>query len=121
MTEDEKPARGRMANVPRDIEPYFVGLLRKGERWNDTQGNEASSLMPRHLAYLREQIEAGRYLLAGPITGDESLVGLLIIAGKNAEEARLLASADPAVQSGRLTVDVYPAFLPSLKGLKVNY
>jgi uncharacterized protein len=127
MTEETRPqetrssTRPRMKDVPRDIELYFVGLLRKGDRWNDVQGEEASSLMPRHLAFLREQVEAGRYLLAGPITGDESLVGLLIIAAKSAEEARGIATADPGVECGRLTVEVHPAFLPSLKGLKVSY
>ncbi|HEY4051691.1 MAG TPA: YciI family protein [Acidobacteriaceae bacterium] len=110
-----------MKDVPRDLEPYFVGLLRKGDRWNDEQGEEASSLLPRHLAFLREQVEAGRYLLAGPITDDESLVGLLIIAAKSADEARGIAAADPGVECGRLNVEVYPAFLPSLKGLKVSY
>jgi uncharacterized protein YciI len=122
MTEEaSSKAKPRMTDVPRDIEPYFVGLLRKGDRWNDVEGEDAPTLMPRHLAFLREQTEAGRYLLAGPITGDESLVGLLIIAGNSAEEARAIAAADPGVQSGRLTVEVYPAFLPSLKGLRVTY
>lgn len=127
MTEQIPPQEARsstklrMKNVPRDIEPYFVGLLRKGERWNDIEGEEAYDLMARHLAFLREQVEAARYLLAGPITGDESLVGLLIIAANSAEEARSVATADPGVKSGRLTVEVHPAFLPSLKGLKISY
>lgn len=122
MTEEtqakEKP---RMRDVPRDIEPYFIGLLRRGERWNDIQGPEAATLMPRHLAYLREQLEAGRYLLAGPVTDDGPLVGLLIMAGKSIDEVQAIANADPGVQAGRLAVEVHPAFLPSLKGLKVNF
>jgi hypothetical protein len=32
-----------------------------------------------------------------------------------------IANADPGVQAGRLKVEVHPAFLPSLKNLKINY
>src|SRR5271163_558384 len=114
----EKP---RTRNIPRDVEPYFIALLLKGERWNDTQGAGAADLVPRQLAFIREQVEAGRYLLAGPITDDGPLVGISIIAAGTATEALAIASTDPGVQAGRLRVEVHPAFLPSLKGLKINY
>jgi hypothetical protein len=60
-------------------------------------------------------------VLAGPITDDGPLVGILIIAAKTAEEALAIATADPGVQSGRLAVEVRPVLLPSLKELKINY
>jgi uncharacterized protein YciI len=106
-----------MKNIPRDVEPYFIALLLKGPRWNDNQGEDVADLVPRQLAFIREQVEAGRYLLAGPITGDGPLVGISIIA----EEALAIAAADPGVQAGRLRVEVHPAFLPSLKQLRINY
>ena len=59
-----------MKDIPRNVEPYFIAFLLKGERWNDTQGAEVADLVPRQLAFIREQVEAGRYLLAGPITDD---------------------------------------------------
>jgi uncharacterized protein YciI len=122
MTKQARPQeRPRMKDVPRDMEQYFVGLLSKGERWNDTEGAEAADLIPRHLAYIRKQVEAGHYLLAGPITGDSHLTGLLIIAGKTAEEALAIAKGDPGVQAGRLSVEVHPVLLPSLNGIKVNF
>jgi uncharacterized protein len=111
----------RTRDIPRNVEPYYIAFLLKGERWNDTQGAEVADLVPRQLAFIREQVEAGRYLLAGPITDDGPLVGMSIIAAGNAAEALAIASADPGVQSGRLKVEVHPAFLPSLKELKINY
>lgn len=110
-----------MKDIPRDVEPYYVAFLLKGERWNDTQGAEVADLVPRQLAFIREQVQAGRYLLAGPITDDGPLVGISIITAGTATEALEIAGADPAVQAGRLRVEVHPAFLPSLKELKVNY
>ena len=122
MTEEaqakEKP---RVRDIPRNVEPYYIAFLFKGERWNDTQGAEVADLVPRQLAFIREQVQAGRYLLAGPITDDGPLVGMSIIAAGNAAEALAIASADPGVQAGRLRVEVHSAFLPSLKELKINY
>jgi uncharacterized protein YciI len=80
-----------------------------------------ADLVPRQLAFIREQVEAGRYLLAGPITGDGRLVGMSIIAAGSAAEALAIAQADPGVQAGRLKVEIHPAYLPSLKQLRVNY
>jgi uncharacterized protein YciI len=114
----EKPRR---KDIPRDVQPYFIALLFKGERWNDTQGAEVADLVPRQLAFIREQTQAGRYLLAGPITDDGPLVGISIIAARTAEEALMIAGDDPGVQAGRLKVEVHPAYLPSLKELKIHY
>jgi uncharacterized protein YciI len=122
MTEEASPTeKPRIKNISRDVEPYFIAFLLKGERWNDTQGADVADLVPRQLAFIREQVQAGRYLLAGPITDDGPLVGISIIAAGNATEALAIANADPGVQAGRLRVEVHPAFLPSLKDLKINY
>src|SRR5271156_1779632 len=122
MTEETSPKeKPRMKDIPRDVEPYFIAFLLKGKRWNDTQGAEVADLVPRQLAFIREQVQAGRYLLAGPITDDGPVVGISIIAAGTATEALAIASADPGVQAGRLREEVHPAFLPSLKGLKINY
>jgi uncharacterized protein len=122
MTEEahakEKPRR---KDIPRDVEPYFIAFLFRGERWNDIQGADVADLVPRQLAFIREQVEAGRYLLAGPITDDGPLVGMSIITAGTAADALAIAGADPGVKAGRLRVEVHPAFFPSLKQLKINY
>jgi uncharacterized protein YciI len=113
--------RARVKDVPRDIQPYCIGLLRKGKRWNDTQGAEADDLLGRHLAFLREQVEAGRYVVAGPIIDDESLAGVIIISAKTVQQAMAIAAEDPAVKTGRLAVEVHSVFLPSFQGFKVRF
>ena len=122
MTEEASPAKKpRMKNIPWDVELYFIAFLFKGERWNDTQGADVADLVPRQLVFIREQVQSGRYLLAGPITDDGPLVGISIIAAGTAAEALAIAGADPGVRAGRLKVEVHPAFLPSLKELKIHY
>ena len=122
MTEEAHPKeKPRRKDIPRDVEPYFIAFLFRGERWNDTLGEDVADLVPRQLAFIREQVEAGRYLLAGPITDDGPLVGMSIISAGTAADALAIASADPGVRAGRLRVEVHPAFFPSLKQLKINY
>jgi hypothetical protein len=122
MTEEASPKeKPRRKDIPRNVEPYFIAFLLKGERWNDTLGADVADLVPRQLAFIREQVEAGRYLLAGPITDDGPIVGISIIAAGSAAEAMAIAGADPGVLAGRLRVEVHPAFLPSLKELKISY
>ncbi len=122
MTEESSPReKPRTKNIPRNVEPYFIALLFKGERWNDTLGADVADLVPRQLAFIREQVEAGRYVLAGPITDDGPMVGMSIIRAESAAEALSLASTDPGVVAGRLRVEVHPAYLPSLKDLKISY
>jgi uncharacterized protein YciI len=122
MTEEASPKeKPRRKDIPRDVQPYFIALLSKGDRWNDDQGAEAADLVPRQLAFIREQVQAGRYLLAGPITDGGPLVGMAIIAAPTMAEALAIAAADPGVHAGRLKVEVHSAYLPSLKELKINY
>src|SRR6201999_1854133 len=109
----------RSRDIPLNLEPYFLALLLKGERWNDTA--DAHDLAPRQLAFLRRQVEAGRYLLTGPVTDDGPIVGMAIIAAATAADALAIASEDPGVEAGRLRVEIHPAFLPSLRGLKISY
>lgn len=110
-----------MRDVPKNLKPYFVGLLRRGPRWNEIEGPEAAGLLPRHLAYLREQSEAGRYIAAGPVLSESNFTGVLVIAAETLEGAQTLAENDPGVRAGRLAVEVLPVLLPALDGVRAVY
>lgn len=121
MTEEQRPAETGLRNVPKNLQPYFLGLLRKGARWNETDGHEAMELLPRHLAFIREQIEKGRYIVAGPVTDESDLVGIMIVKAASLEDAVALVSQDPGVRAARMSVEVHPMLLPSLDGVHVNF
>jgi uncharacterized protein YciI len=121
MTEERNPKETGMHDVPKNLKPYFLGLLRRGPRWNEIDGPEAAELLPRHLAYLREQSEAGRYMAAGPMLDQGEFAGVLLIATETLEAAVALAENDPGVRAGRLAVDVHPVLLPALDGVRAVY
>jgi uncharacterized protein YciI len=123
MTEELSPAgeSQRIKDVPRNLKPYFLGFLIKGERWNDTEGEQAAELMLLQLAFLRAQMESQRYLVAGPVLDEGRFAGVMIIDARTADEARTLASMDPAVKACRLAVEIYPTFLPALDNVHAEY
>jgi uncharacterized protein YciI len=121
MTEERNPKEVGMRDVPKNLKPYFLGLLRRGPRWNETEGAEAAELLPRHLAYLREQSEAGRYRVAGPVLDESDFAGVLLISAETLEAAVVLAENDPGVRAGRLAVEVHPVLLPALDGVQALY
>ncbi len=109
----------KLRDVPQNLKSYYLGLLRKGERWNEVEGSE--DLTPRQLAFIREQVEAGVYKVAGPVVDGGEIVGMMLVEAPTPEDALAIASKDPAVQANRLTVEIYPTFLPSLDSLRVEY
>jgi uncharacterized protein YciI len=121
MTEEIQPVETPGRNVPKRLQPYFLGLLRKGTRWNETDGSEAMALLPQHLAFLRREIEGGRYIVAGPVTDGGDVVGMMILNVASTEEAQQVANEDPGVQAGRLRVEILPVLLPALDGVRVSY
>jgi uncharacterized protein YciI len=121
MTEERNPKEVGVRDVPKNLKPYFLGLLRRGPRWNETEGAEAAELLPRHLAYLREQSEAGRYRVAGPVLDESDFAGVLLISAETLEAAVVLAENDPGVRAGRLAVEVHPVLLPALDGVQALY
>lgn len=110
----------RMTDVPRNLKPYFLVLLRRGPQWDVPQGQE--DLMPLQLAFLRRQTEAGKVILTGPVLDEaDDLTGVSVMRAANIAEAQALAKDDPAVRAGRLIAEVRPVYLPSLDAVRVEY
>jgi uncharacterized protein YciI len=75
---------------------------------------EAEALQDRHLAFRAGLREAGHLIAGGPLADqdDERLRGLSIF-GCDPETARRLCSRDPAVEAGRLAVEVMTWMVPA--------
>ena len=109
----------RRPDVPRNLKPYFLCLIRRGQRWNVTEGHE--DLMPQYLAWLRREMEARRIIFAGPVTDEGDLIAAAVIEAPNAQNAQALVDANPGVKSGHFVMELHPCFLPALDGVSVQY
>jgi uncharacterized protein YciI len=107
------------ANIPKNMRPYFLCLLEKGEKWTPMQF--ADPAMQEHLAYIREQVEAGKFAVVGPALDQGPIAGMAIINAASIEEAKKIADADKMVKSGRLVAEIHPVMLVDLSAVRMEY
>ncbi len=89
------------------MQKYFMVFLKRGpNRSQDEQ--EAQEIQKQHLAHLNKVYEMGKTSITGPFGDDGDIRGIVIYNTATKEEAEKLAKQDPAVQAGRLVVEVHP-------------
>jgi uncharacterized protein YciI len=105
--------------IPANMKQYFVVFLVEDEKAPPREPDPA--VLKAHLATIRTNIEAGKYILAGPFIDHQKIGGMFIVNTATKEEAMQLVSADPMVKSGLAKVEMHPAMLPDLSSLRVTY
>ena len=90
------------------LDGYTVVFLRRPPDAPNLPPDELNEIQQQHLAFHAKMREVGKVVFNGPVSGppDESLRGITIYR-TSIEEAGRLANQDPAVQAGRLAVDVF--------------
>ena len=107
------------ANLPKNMKQYFLCLLEKGENWTPMQF--ADPVMQEHLAFVREQVEAGKFVVVGPVVDQGRIGGMAIINAASLAEAQKIVGADKMVQSGHATAEIHPVMLADLSALHIEY
>lgn len=87
---------------------YVMAFLKQGPNRNQTP-EEAAQLQQAHLANIRRMADSGELVLAGPLAkNDVGIQGIYIFDVKSVEEAEQLTRSDPAIQAGRLEMELIP-------------
>lgn len=90
------------------MKTYVMALLKPGPN-RDQDTETAQQLQQAHLANIRTLAENGHLVLAGPfMPNDQDLQGIYIFDVNTIEEARKLTETDPAIQAGRLRMELIP-------------
>jgi uncharacterized protein len=91
-----------------ELEAFELVILRRPADAHEYDDETLDSIQREHLAYMGSLREAGQIVTNGPVLDqpDESMRGLVFYRTGSLEEARRLAEGDPAVQAGRLAVEV---------------
>lgn len=102
------------------MKSYVMAFLKAGpDRSQDSA--EASRIQRAHLDNINRMAEKGMLVLAGPFLDNGELRGIYLFNTASVEEAEKLTSTDPAVQAGRLVMELHPwygsAALPELTGI----
>ncbi len=86
---------------------YVMAFLRAGPS-SDLDPEAIADIQRGHMNHMRRMAEDGHLVLAGPFLDGGELRGIFVFAVDTQEEARQLTEADPAVQAGRLVMELKP-------------
>ena len=86
---------------------YVIAFLKAGPN-RDQDSTRAMELQRAHMENIRRLAEEGKLILAGPFLDADSLRGLYVFNVSDVEEARALTATDPAIQAGRLEMELRP-------------
>ncbi|MCB0570732.1 MAG: hypothetical protein KDC66_13245 [Phaeodactylibacter sp.] len=89
------------------MKTYVMAYLKSGP--NRSQDSlEAARLQRAHLDNITRMAEAGQLVLAGPFLDGGDVRGIYIFNVATIEEAQALTETDPAIQAGRLVMELHP-------------
>ena len=99
---------GKSTKITEEMSTYYMVFLHAGERKDDYSEAELAEIQAAHLANIRKLADEGKLLLAGPFTDNTDLRGIFILKADSLEQAKSWTDTDPAVQAGRLRMEVNP-------------
>jgi uncharacterized protein YciI len=97
-----------------ELEEFQLVFLRRPVSPTSYDDATLDRIQSEHLSYLASLRDSGQVVVNGPVVdqADESLRGLTFFRVGSLDEARALAEADPAVQAGRLEIEVMRWWCP---------
>ena len=97
---------------PISMTTTYLGFLSRGAKWTPEQTPATVELQKAHLANIKRLAEMKKLVVAGPFGDDTSLRGIFVFKVASIDEAKALAETDPAVQAGRLVIEMHPWLVP---------
>jgi uncharacterized protein YciI len=100
------------ATVPLKFTKAYFAFLTRGPKWTPERTAQTAEIQKAHLANINRLAEMKKLVVAGPFGDDGALRGIFVFKVESLEEAKKLADTDPAVQAGRLALDVRTWLVP---------
>jgi uncharacterized protein len=86
---------------------YVMAFLKRGPN-RDQDSATVAQIQAGHMANITRMAEEGTLIMAGPFLDDGAVRGIYIFAVETVEEAQALTETDPAIQAGRLEMELHP-------------
>ena len=101
-----KPAK------PLKLTKMYLAFLTRGEKWTPEKTPATEEIQKGHMANINRLAEMKKLIAAGPFGDNGRLRGIFVFRVDSLEEAKSLTATDPAVQAGRLAMDIHPWMIP---------
>jgi uncharacterized protein YciI len=102
----------KKTETPQKMETVYLAFLVRGEKWTPERTPETEEIQKAHLANIGRLAKMKKLVVAGPFGDNGNLRGIFVFRVNSLEEARTLTLSDPAVQAGRLALDLHPWLVP---------
>ena len=102
-------AKGILRKPPEvsDLGHAWLGLLVRPADAPAFPGAELQEIQKGHMANIEHMAATGDLVIAGPMAEDGPLRGILVFRTESEARVRELVAADPALQKGRLKLELY--------------
>jgi uncharacterized protein YciI len=97
---------------PNRLTTAYLAFLTRGEKWTPEKTPATEAIQKAHLENINKLAEMKKLVVAGPFGDNGRLRGIFVFKVESIDEARTLAATDPAVQSGRLALQIHPWVVP---------
>jgi uncharacterized protein len=91
----------------------YLAFLVRGEKWTPGKTPQTAEIQKGHMANIQRLAAMKKLVVAGPFGDDGRLRGIFVFRVNSLEEARALTLTDPAVQAGRLAMELHPWVVPA--------
>lgn len=92
---------------------HTLAIVRKGPNFQAKSGAVTPDELVQALPSLRTQSDTGELVVSGPMLDAKELFGVMLFRSASSTNLQTQLDQEPAVKSGRLTVEFHPQFMGS--------
>jgi uncharacterized protein YciI len=97
---------------PMKLTQVFLAFLTRGDKWTPEKTPATEEIQKGHMANINKLADMKKLIAAGPFGDNGRLRGIFVFRVASLDEAKALTATDPAVQAGRLAMDIHPWMVP---------
>ncbi len=102
----------KITSAPTKFTTAYLAFLTRGDKWTPEKTPATEAIQKAHLANIQKLADMKKLVVAGPFGDNGKLRGIFVFKVDSIDEARALAATDPAVQAGRLALQIHPWVVP---------
>ena len=102
----------KKTTTPEIMTTAYLAFLKRGDKWTPEKTPQTEAIQKAHMDNINRLAETKKLVVAGPFGDNGTLRGIFVFRVASLAEAKALAETDPAVQAGRLALDIHPWLVP---------